>query len=226
MFGNNKLKAVTFSFDDGNIEDIRLIEIMNKYGLKGTFNLNSGRLTSVCGDWKNRHLNYYDIKGIYNGHEIACHGYTHPDFTQLDANTLYNEIMLDKKLLGFMFDREVCGMAYPYGCFNDTVVEALRECGIKYSRTVGSTLGFELPENPLLWNPTCHFICKDIDEIADKFLNCVAERPMLFYIWGHSYELVTEDDWQNFERFCERISGKDDVCYCSNIDVLNSMRQK
>ena len=39
---NGKKKAVTFSFDDGVTQDIRLIEILNKYGLKGTFNLNSG----------------------------------------------------------------------------------------------------------------------------------------------------------------------------------------
>ena len=33
---NGKLKAVTFSFDDGVTQDIKLIEILNKYGLKAT----------------------------------------------------------------------------------------------------------------------------------------------------------------------------------------------
>jgi hypothetical protein len=41
---NGKNKAFTFSFDDGVLQDIRAIEIMNKYGLKGTFNLNSQNL--------------------------------------------------------------------------------------------------------------------------------------------------------------------------------------
>ena len=41
---NGKKKAITFSFDDGTIQDVRLIEILNKYGLKGTFNLNSSLL--------------------------------------------------------------------------------------------------------------------------------------------------------------------------------------
>ena len=40
---NGKYKALTFSFDDGNFDDICLIKIMNKYGLKGTFNINSGK---------------------------------------------------------------------------------------------------------------------------------------------------------------------------------------
>ena len=34
-------KAVTFSYDDGVTQDIRLVEIFNRYGLKSTFNLNS-----------------------------------------------------------------------------------------------------------------------------------------------------------------------------------------
>ena len=38
---NGKKKALTFSFDDGVTQDIRLIEILDKYGLKCTFNLNS-----------------------------------------------------------------------------------------------------------------------------------------------------------------------------------------
>ena len=39
-----KLKAVTFSYDDAVTQDIRLIDILNRYGLKATFNLNSQRL--------------------------------------------------------------------------------------------------------------------------------------------------------------------------------------
>ena len=38
---NGKMKAVTFSYDDGVTQDIRLIELLNKYNLKATFNLNS-----------------------------------------------------------------------------------------------------------------------------------------------------------------------------------------
>ena len=36
---DNKRKAVTFSFDDGVSQDIRMIELLDKYGLKATFNL-------------------------------------------------------------------------------------------------------------------------------------------------------------------------------------------
>lgn len=44
-------ELLTFSFDDGNEDDVRLVRIMNSYGLKGTFNLNSGSLTKTV-NWK------------------------------------------------------------------------------------------------------------------------------------------------------------------------------
>ena len=38
------MKYVTFSYDDGCRPDIRFTEILRKYNLKATFNLNSGFL--------------------------------------------------------------------------------------------------------------------------------------------------------------------------------------
>ena len=77
----NKKKAVTFSYDDGVTQDIRLIELLNQYGLKCTFNLNSetlgkkGTLTRV-----GKRISFYtihpeDVKYIYDGHEVAVHTY-------------------------------------------------------------------------------------------------------------------------------------------------------
>ena len=40
---HGKFKAVTFSYDDGVSQDVRLIALLDKYGLKATFNLNSER---------------------------------------------------------------------------------------------------------------------------------------------------------------------------------------
>ena len=43
-FPEGRQKTLTLSYDDGPVQDIRLIDIMNHYGIKGTFNLNSMRL--------------------------------------------------------------------------------------------------------------------------------------------------------------------------------------
>lgn len=220
-----KRKAITFSFDDGILDDIRLVEILNKYGLKATFNLNAGHLTGALG-WRYRdlkevrHINYYDHPHLYDGHEIACHSYTHPRLENLDAKTVDNQIRLDKRILEDLYNCKVRGMAYPYGTYNDTVIATLRNNQIEYCRTVNSTYEFSLPDEPLTWHPTCHFKDERRMELAQTFVDTEASEDMLFYIWGHSYELVTEEDWLAFEEFCKFIAGKEEIYYCTNIQAL------
>lgn len=221
----NKRKAITFSFDDGILDDIRLVELLNKYGLKATFNLNAGHLTGAL-HWRYkdvkevRHINFYDHPHLYDGHEIACHGYTHPRLETLDEPTADNQIRLDKFVLESLYHCKVRGMAYPYGTYNDAVLEVLRRNGIEYSRTVKSTHAFTLPQEPLTWHPTCHFMDERRMELAQAFVNAEATEDMLFYIWGHSYELVTEEDWAAFEEFCAYIAGRADIRYYTNQEVL------
>ena len=80
---DGKKKALTFSFDDGVTQDIRLIEILDKYGLKCTFNLNSEFLGLDGTLFRNGRTVRHDkikpeaVKEIYKGHEVAVHGKTH-----------------------------------------------------------------------------------------------------------------------------------------------------
>lgn len=226
-YKNGLKKAITFSFDDGNIDDIRLIEILKKYGLKATFNLNSGGLTySNCWTYNNekevRHINYMDYPDLFDGFEVAAHTYSHPHLENSDDATVYNEIKLDLKLLEFLYGYKIRGMALPFGTYNDRTVEIVKECGIEYCRSVKSTNSFELPTDVIL-HPTCHFKSPKLKELALEFLDSENENAELFYIWGHSYELVTEEDWSNFEEFCKLISGRSDIWYCTNIEVIDGM---
>lgn len=222
-----KNKALTFSFDDGNVDDIRLVEILNKYGLKGTFNLNSGKITNAdcwryC-DVKNvHHINFTEYPDLYQGHEIASHSYTHPDLTKLDRNTVFNEVKTDKLLLDFMYHQNTESFAYPFGAYNDEVYTVLSECNIKCARTVESTYNFELPGNFLKWHPTCHFTDAEINALAKKFIQ-LKDETAIFYIWGHSYELVTEDDWGKFDRLCSKLAFNEDISYCTNIEIFNCL---
>lgn len=221
----SKKKMVTFSFDDGIEDDIRLIAILNKYGLKATFNLNAGHLTNAMG-WEYqglkrvRYLNYFQHPQLYRGHEIACHGYSHPHLEKLDPVTVDNEVRLDKKILEMLFGCRIQGMAYPFGTYNDEVIRILRDNGIRYCRTVHSTYGFDLPQEPLTWHPTCHFKDERRMELAKTFVEAEPDGQMLFYIWGHSYELVTEEDWEAFSDFCGFLANREDICYCTNQEVL------
>ncbi len=46
LFPEGKHKVFTLSYDDGKCADRRLIEIMNRYGVRGTFHLNAGLIGS------------------------------------------------------------------------------------------------------------------------------------------------------------------------------------
>ena len=46
-FPEGKSKAFTMSYDDGVVQDKRLIELMKANGIKGTFNLNSAAFGQV-----------------------------------------------------------------------------------------------------------------------------------------------------------------------------------
>ena len=41
-FPEERAKALTLSYDDHSEQDIRFIEILNRNGIKGTFNISTG----------------------------------------------------------------------------------------------------------------------------------------------------------------------------------------
>lgn len=123
---NGKLKAVTFSYDDGVTQDKRLIEIFNKYGLKATFNLNSellgGTNTLVRGGVTVNHnkIAPQDVRSVYSGHEVAAHTLTHPTLpTVLDDSEVIRQVEEDRLKLSDLAGYEVVGMAYPGGGVNN-----------------------------------------------------------------------------------------------------------
>ena len=226
----DKKKAVTFSFDDGVTQDIRLIEILNKYGLKGTFNLNSGLLglpntEFVCNGRTITHtkVKASEVKALYQGHEVAVHSLTHPTLTELDEETVVRQVEEDRKALEALCGYPIVGMAYPNGPNDDRVAGLIeKNTPIKYSRTVKSTHSFALQkENLLRFNPTVYYVEPCLEEIVDKFLALETDEPQLLYIWGHAYEmdagLIT---WEKFEEICKKLSGKADIFYGTNKEVL------
>ena len=161
---------------------------------------------------------------MYKGHEIAVHTLTHQDLTKLDKDTVYNEVFLDKQNLERMFGCQITGMAYPYGTYNDEVVQILKKCKIQYARSVVSSGAFKLQKNLLIFKPTCHHADENIWELLEKFLKEKSEEKQLFYIWGHSYELEDNSDWGMMEELLKRICGLDDVWYASNIDIMDYIK--
>ena len=226
-----KKKAITFSYDDGVTQDIRFVELLNKYGLKCTFNLNSELLSHKGMLIRNgQRISHYkihkeDVKDLYDGHEVAVHTLTHPNLTRCDDAEVIRQVETDRLNLSEMVGYEVVGMAYPCGGVNndDRVADIIKKnTGVKYSRTITTTGSFDLQENLYRFNPTAyHLDFEDMMRLGEKFMELTPETPKIFYIWGHSYEMdYCADYWVKLEEFFKLISNKDDIFYGTNKEVL------
>ena len=227
-FKGGRTKALTLSYDDGVYQDIRLMEIMDKYGLKGTFNISAGLFMpeEIERTEKKGRLKKSEALKLYkdSGHEVAIHGFTHPDLPELSAQEIVREIYEDRKGLEETFGTFVRGMAYPYGTYNDKVVDIIENCGICYSRTTKSTGRFDLPENWLTLHPTIHHNDERSYDLAHKFIETSPRYwgdVWLFYYWGHSYEFDNDANWGMIEEFAKFIGGHEDVWYATNIEIYD-----
>ena len=226
-----KKKAITFSYDDGVVQDIRLIELLNKYGLKCTFNLNS-ELLSKKGMLirEGKRIAHYkihteDVKHIYEGHEVAVHTLTHPNLTQCDDKEIIRQVEADRLNLSELVEYEVVGMAYPCGGVNndDRVAGIIKKnTGVKYSRTITTNNCFDLQENLYRFNPTAyHLDFEKMMQLGREFVEFKPKEPKVFYIWGHSYEMdYGADYWVKLEEFFKLISNKEYIFYGTNKEVL------
>ncbi len=213
-------KAVTMSFDDGKLADVRLAELFRKYGIKGTFHYNSANVG------KETYVTDAQIREIGAYHEISAHGATHPFLDRLPVPVAMQEIMDDRRYLEPLAGKPVRGMSYPYGAYSEELKTALRAAGMEYSRTIKNTSEFDLPQDFMEWHPTCHQ-SHDIDGLWQRFYN-KKKHIRVFYMWGHSYEFDRDDSWARMEAFCEKIGGREDIWYATNqeiVDYVTAMRR-
>lgn len=224
-------KILTLSFDDGVTQDERFIEILNKYGIKCTFNLNSellgcdGYLMINGKKISHNKIAPERVAEVYAGHEVAAHTLTHPNLTTLSPDEVIRQVEQDRLNLSRLAGYEVTGFAYPCGGINSNkaVGEIIKyKTGIRFARTIVHSHSFSLPDNPFLFKPTAS-LTKDKDELLSlchEFLESDSDTPRLFYIWGHSYELDIDDSWDYFENVCKLLGGREDVLYCTNTEAF------
>ena len=233
-FPQGKTKAVTFSYDDGCREDLRTVKVFDKYGMKATFNINSGVTATESGGWT---MTEDEIRDniVTAGHEIAVHGIWHkaPGLTRTIEgirDVLENRLDLEKRYGGI-----IRGMAYPdsgildfvNGSDYETVKNYLKELDIAYARTLGGDNNrFQLPRDWHNWVPTAHHDNPNILAWAKEFVEMDVEKmyfsskhAKLFYVWGHSFEYERNNNWERLEEICQMLAGKEDIWYATNMQI-------
>jgi len=225
-FPGGKSKALTFSYDDGTEYDRRLADIFRKNNMRATFNICSGWFGPDDGSNPpgsvHRKLSRREALEVYTPDvcEVACHGVNHEFLTACDIAAACTDVIDDRRNLESLFNRQIHGFVYANGAFNDNVVNMLKAAAIYYARTAISTLNFEMPQDWLRLNPTCHHKNPKLMELADQFLELKPRyMPKLFYVWGHSYEFNDFNNWYIIEDFAKKMANKDDIWYATNMEL-------
>ena len=193
-------KIFLLSFDDGTIWDRRFVELLNQYGMKATFNLNSGLEDFVWyyeDRFPIRRQKLSETVKQYRGHEVASHTLTHPWLNTLTPPQLAREVGEDCAALKEIFGLGEIGFGVPFTACSEREVRILRKY-VKYIRLSEYADSFALPEDP--YHIPIHGLYNDpnIRERIKEFAEC--DLPVsLFVLAGHSYEFEVLDHWEYME---------------------------
>lgn len=222
LFPEGRSLALTFSYDDGNNADKKLLDILTDHKMKGTFNLNASTLHNPG------KIQADEIKPLIidRGHEVACHGFTHPFEEKLPPQAMIEDIRLDKLALEEAVGAPVRGMAYPFGTYNEQVKMLLQALGIVYSRTTGNAGTAYMPTDFLEWHATTHHNGKNgtsIRQMGETLLKTPGwYGTHMLYVWGHAYEFENAKNWHIIEDFCDLMAGHEDkIWYATNIEIYD-----
>ena len=228
LYPGGKKKAFNITYDDGVLQDERFVALLNQYGLKGTFNLNSQLMqeqfswTHPCGMQVTR-LSPEQAKHLYDGHEVASHTLTHPYMQELPDEELYRQLKSDKEALEQLFGREVTGFAVPFDYYDDRIAACAKACGFAYARKSEFTGNFTPCVDAYHWKTGIYHISPDLTDFVSAFLNTDQELAVC-QIVGHSYDLDAENLWETMERICAAVSRQDDIWFCTNGELVDFLK--
>ena len=230
-FPGGREKAVTLSYDDGTVDDIRFTETINRYGLKCTFNLIGSNLAQE----KGMTVDFVRTEILGKGHEVANHGYEHRAQGLVRRVEAIRDILRSREYLEEIFGIIVRGMAFPDRSVNrfstpdvfEEVRQSLKDLDIVYARNAGGDNDqFCLPESWYHWNPTAHHKNPQLMEYIDKFLSLelsklyrASREPRLFFLWGHAFEYERTHGWDLLERICQKLAGHEEIWYATNMEI-------
>jgi len=130
--------VITLAFDDGS--NARAAQIMNAYGLRGTFFVNSGSAGQPG------YLSLSDLNWIAtnSGNEIAGATVTHADLSTLNPDQIRHEVCDDRATL-MSWGFPVRNFSYPFGFVNDEIKQIVASCGYNSAMSIGELKTVHIP---------------------------------------------------------------------------------
>jgi peptidoglycan-N-acetylglucosamine deacetylase len=212
---------ITTSWDDGHPADLRVGELLTKYGVRGTF--------YVPMNAANETMSNAQIRELSTEFEIGAHTINHVVLPRVTERLAWQEIVGSKSWLEDNTGRECNVFCPPEGRYSNLHLDLIRKAGFIGMRSV-ELLSVDFPrrENGIMVLPTTvqayphsHltfgknaikrlafrnlslFITRlrltDWPDLATSLLGHVLERGGIFHLWGHSWELETSEDWRKLE---------------------------
>lgn len=232
MSGKKKIKVVQ-CWDDGVINDIRVVELCRKYGAKATFNLNPGNMgeergkncwqSANPGTWSYRgfscgKLAKKDIAEVYEGFELASHCWRHENADSIPAEEWISKAMDARRFLEDIAQKPCLGFAWPCGRTTPETVKALHDAGFAYGRTTANAPDVTKCSDVMLLPSNCHF---QDNLFYSLYETAKASGVEVFYFWGHSYEMFEYDKlWEQYELKLQYISNDPDAEWANVVDIV------
>lgn len=210
------------SWDDGNAADLRVAEMLDGFGLKGSF--------FIPMRFEKRTLTDHQITDLSENHEIGSHSTTHPDLTKLSGNALADELSYPLVTLSTLSRRSVRSLAYPFGAYNLEVAETARKVGYSWARTTYASLlsPFSIGTgacDPMMMHPTDHLFHQSFSPMyaakqllrlpktdllrrggIEALVSLVEERGRFLHLWGHSWAIEGNKQWERLKAVFELIA--------------------
>jgi peptidoglycan/xylan/chitin deacetylase (PgdA/CDA1 family) len=225
--------TVTTSWDDGHKLDLRMAGLLTKYGLRGTFYITKYYLEP---------LERWDVVELSREHEIGAHTLNHVNLTNVSLLKARDEIAGSKGYLEYLLGHSPVMFCYPYGEYNKSVKQIVRRCGFSGARTCRHG-GFGPPRDPHEWQITlhasngsplttlrmwgkCHLSLSslgDWETRAKLLFDMALERGGVYHLWGHSWEIDKNGEWDKLERVFGYISRVRDVRFMTNGEIFASL---
>lgn len=243
-----KAIVVTTSWDDGHKLDLWVVELLDKYGLKGTFYI--GR------KYLDEQLGREEITRIDAAHEIGAHSLTHQRLDQLSFEEAQREIKGSKDFLEDLLGHTVNMFCYPGGFYNKQTLEIVKSSGFIGARTtqkfcvsvnnsylMGTTVHCyphplrKVNKDRYMWNRSLFQPLQQNYQgirklklpltsyfswigLAKATFDHVCQNGGIWHLWGHSWEIEKYGMWNDLEEVLSYVANGEGILYLTNGEVI------